>query len=385
MNSKLLPVVTYTLLLSGIVTQHANAAERSSCNRDCLLKVLNQFEARMLKHDPKGIALTGNFRGTENYRPRPLGEGYWTRVTQIFDQLQLADPVNGQVAAVGLLDDGGRDAYFVLRLKVEAGRKISQSEMLLTHDGDAMFVQKDRSIKLDRTYLQPVPKTQRATRAELVKITEGFVDAWQYKDEDLMSVSADCAFLENNVRLQQPGVSTCGDMLEAGGKRGVPGAGKASTRGDPNRPMRAARPADPSIGRPALQGSQPWMRDRRYPLVDEERGVVLSYHIMGGEPARPGETVVYERATPFTTSSLSAPRTAARKAESQAAQPAAQPATQPAAQSTVQPAAAPLGGAEAAYMAGLFKIIDGKLVRIDHFEWEGGPNASGGFSDGPKF
>jgi hypothetical protein len=28
-------------------------------------------------------------------------------------------------------------------------------------------------------------------------------------------------------------------------------------------------------------------------------------------------------------------------------------------------------------MSGLFKIVGGELVRIDHFEWEGGPNASG--------
>jgi hypothetical protein len=34
-------------------------------------------------------------------------------------------------------------------------------------------------------------------------------------------------------------------------------------------------------------------------------------------------------------------------------------------------------------MSGLFKIVGGELTRIDHFEWEGGPNASGGFADGP--
>ncbi|MGC3982453.1 MAG: hypothetical protein QM808_14480 [Steroidobacteraceae bacterium] len=371
MNLKLAAIVALLLTPAAFA-----ASGNASCDKACLLSVMNAYQAKMLKHDASDIAVAKDFRSVENYRPIKLGEGYWIRISKILDQLQVADTVNGQVAAVGSLDDAGRDAYFVLRLKVEKDRKISQSEMLLIHDGETSFLQKDRNVKLDRIYTQPVPARQRATREQLLKITEGFVDAWQYKDEDLMSFSADCAFLENNVQLQNPGVTTCGDMLEYGGKRGIPGQGVGPGRGDPNTPARASRPADPSIGRPALQGSQPWMRDRRMPLVDEVNGVVLAYHIQGGEPARPGEAVVYERATPFTTSSQSTRRTAEQSAAIQ------RPQTQ-SGQARTQ--SGPPPGSGAAYMAGLFKIIDGKLVRIDHFEWEGGPNASGGFSDGPKF
>jgi hypothetical protein len=363
-------IATLALSLLAVPTLAAASSKAAGCDKACLLHVLNAYQAKMLKHDIRGIAVSEDFRSVENYRPIALGEGYWTRISEFLDQVQLADPVNGQVAAVGSLVDGGRDAYFVLRLKVEAGRKISQSEMMLIHDGETSFLQKDRSVKLDRSYLQRVPVAQRSSRADLAKIVDGFVDAWQYKDEDLMSVSADCAFLENNVQLQQPGITTCGDMLEYMGKRGIPGQGKGPNRGDPNKPPRPSRPADPSIGRPALQGSQPWMRDRRTPLVDAEHGVVLAYHIQGGEPARPGEVVAYERATPFTTSSLSSRRSPEQNAQRQGSRSPGQN-------------NGPPPGSGAAYMAGLFKIIDGRLVRIDHFEWEGGPNASGGFSDGP--
>lgn len=380
MKNMIAATATLTLWLA-LPAFAAESSKSAACDKSCLLGILNSYQAKMLKHDTSGIAVSSNFRSVENYRPIKLGEGYWTRIKEIFDQLQFSDPISGQVAAVGSLDDGGRDAYFVLRLKVEADRKISQSEMMLIHDGETSFLQKDRNVKLDRIYTQPVPVGQRSSREQLVKIADGFVDAWQYKDQDLMSVSADCAFLENNVQLQNPGVTTCGDMLEYGGKRGIPGQGIGPGRGDPNTPPRASRPADPSIGRPALQGSQPWMRDRRTPLIDVENGVVINYHIQGGEPARPGQTVVYERATPFTASSLSARRSASPNTAQQ--RPAGQgqnngPPTQG------QNAGPPVGGG-AAYMAGLFKIIDGKIVRIDHFEWEGGPNASGGFSDGPPY
>lgn len=377
MNNNITSFTALALLLFTAPTFAVSSSKAADCNKACLLGVLNTYQAKMLKHDANGIAVTKDFRGVENYQPIALGEGYWTRVTEFLDQIQLADAVNGQVAAVGSLVDGGRDAYFVLRLKVDAGRKISQSEMLLIHDGETSFLQKDRNVKLDRSYTQPVPQAQRSKRDELVKIVDGFVDAWQYKDEDLMSVSPNCAFLENNVQLQEPGVTTCGDMLEYMGKRGIPGQGKGPNRGDPNTPPRPSRPADPSIGRPALQGSQPWMRDRRTPLIDEEHGVVLAYHIQGGEPARPGEAVVYQRAMPFTTSSQSSRRSSKGTSQQQGSRP---PGQNPPAQNNGPPP-----GAGAAYMAGLFKIIDGKLVRIDHFEWEGGPNASGGFSDAPRF
>lgn len=363
------------LIWAPLLASLFSAARAADCDKPCLFAVMNSYQAGMLKHDTKGIATTTDFRGIENYRPTPLGGGYWTRISEILDQVQVADPVAGQVAAAGSLVDGGRDAYFVLRLKVASGRKVSQSEMLLIHDGETSFLQKDRAIKLDRSYVQPVPKAQRSSREELLKIAQGFVDAWQYKDQDLMSVSADCAFLENNVRLQEPGVTTCGDMLEYGGKRGIPGQGTGPNRGDKNTPPRATRPADASIGRPELQGSQPWMRDRRYPLIDVENGVVFDYHIQGGEPARPGEAVQYERATPFTASSQSQRRSASQNNAQQAPRP---PGQNPAGRT-----GGPPPGSGAAYMAGLFKIVGGKIVRVDHFEWEGGPNASGGFSDGP--
>ncbi len=63
-------------------------------------------------------------------------------------------------------------------------------------------------------------------------------------------------------------------------------------------------------------------------------------------PIKPGEPVVYERVTAFGSNPI--------------------------------PQA---GGGGAAYMAALMKVVDGKIVRVDHFEWEGGPNASAGFTD----
>lgn len=354
-------------LAGGAQAADGAAASPGSCSASCLRAILDHYQAQMLKHDTAGIKLASNFRGTENYLPTSLGDGYWKRIRAITDQIQVADPVSEQVAVVGQLNDDGKPAYYSLRLKIEPGQLISQSEMLIIRDGETSFLQKDPKAKVDRIYLQPVPKNERSTRDALVKIVDGFTDAWQFKDEDLMSFDpAKCVFLENNVMLSQPGRTTCGDMLEYHGKRGIPGNGVGPDRGTPGEPTPPAQPADPSIGRPALQGSMPWIRDRRVPIVDVETGTVFAYHIQGGQPARPGETVAYRRSTPFTASSQSSRRSSEQEQGMQK-----------------RPAGPPAGERGAAYMCGLFKVVDGKLVRIDHFEWEGGANASGGFSDGP--
>lgn len=349
----------------------SSAIAQTGCDRGCLLNGLNDYEAHVLKHDVTGVVTSADFRGTENYKPTALGQGYFTCVRQIFHQEQFADPVDGQVAAIGLLDDGGRDAYFVLRLKINTDHSIAQSEMLLIHDGETSFLQKNRNVKLSPIYTQIVPVGLRSSRDQMIADADNFTDAWQYKDASLAQFSADCTFSENNLMLSLPGYTTCGDMLEYMGRRGVPGAGTSPERGNAGDPIRPMTPADPSIGRPPLQG--PWIRDRRVLVVDVEHGVVVAWHIQGGEPARPGETIQYARKTQFLPTSEDHRRTAAENAQMGKARAGG---------------GAPGGPPRemgAAYMAGIFKIVGGKLVKIDHFEWEGGPNASGGFADGPKF
>jgi hypothetical protein len=250
-------------------------------------------EAQLLKHDATGIKTTTDFRATVNYLPTPIGQGYFKRVVRILDQLQLADPQTGQVAAVGSLDDAGNDAYFTLRLKVERNGRLSQSEMLLIHDGETSFLQQDRSVTINRVYDELVPVANHSSREELIRAVENFS--------------------KNNVQLSQPGCTTCCHMLEYNGKRGIPGAGSTQEHGDVNSPTRPMTAADPSIGRPPLQG--PWIRDRRYPILNVERGVVLACHIQAGSPARPGEKIIYSRSTPFTASSQSRRRNAEENAQ----------------------------------------------------------------------
>lgn len=336
-------------------------AAGDSCDVRCLKGLLTQYENLVLQHRPLTLATTPDFRATDNYRPIRPGEGYWQNIAKIDYQLEFVDAVAGQVVGVGLLERDGKEGYFSLRLKVE-GRRLSQSEMYVVKKGEATFFEEDPTRRISDLYSAPVPAAQRSTRERLLKLADSFNDAWQYRNEDLTKFASNCDFYENNVKLNTvngPAGPTCGGMLEYGGKNGIEGQGKAGNAqgarppgyaadagGSPmSGPLRAWRDADSTSGLPRLFGTQMWMRDRRYPIVDVRRGVVFGYVVQGGQPAKPGETPVYDSASP----------------------------TGPGAP-----------GAGAAYMFFLCKIVDGQIVRVDHFERVGGPNVSGGFSDGPK-
>lgn len=379
-----------SLLLLGMSGMAAQAATTQSCDKKCLTDMLSSYERSMQHHDAKTLPFSPKLRMTENYKPIKAGEGYWQNIGKIHYQITFADPVSGQIAAVGFLEHGERNAYYSLRLKVE-NRKISQSEMLLIHKGDASFFEESAAKSFIPFYETTVPQQQRSTREQLIKIADAFTDTWQFRNEDLAPYAAQCDFFENNVKLTSPdgpAGDTCGGMVEYGGKNGVAGAGKAgktnaprpagqpaNAGGEPNAggPSRGARLGDPAIGQPALYGTQMWMRDRRYPVVDVEHGVVFFYHIQGGTTAKPGEKVVYERTGGGTFGGP--PAAGAPPPQGNNAGPGPGNAGQGGA------GGPPAGGGGAAYMAALMKVVDGKIVRVDHFEWEGGPNASGGFTD----
>lgn len=371
--------VTGLLLMPmSLFAQSTVNKSAQSCDSQCLKRLIADYQASVQKHDAKGLPFSPKLRMIENYKPIKPGEGYWQNLGKIHYQTTFADPVSGNVAAVGFVEHGRRDAYYALRLKVE-NRQITQSEMLLLHKGDASFFEEDSRKSFVPFYETVLPANQRTPREQLIKIADAFTDSWQFRNEDLAPYAAQCDFYENNVELTSPdgpAGDTCGGMVEYGGKYGVAGLGKAGKTNAPrpagqaadaggepsgNGPSRSARLGDPSIGMPALYGTQMWMRDRRYPIVDVERGVVFFYQIQGGTTAKPGEKIIYE------TSRASGPPPGAQGPGGTSPEGGMSAAAQ--------------GATGAAYMAALMKVVDGKIVRVDHFEIEGGPNASGGFTD----
>jgi len=238
-------ILIFTALLLPRSAVHAQAA----CGRACLTTLLNQYLTAVVKHDPAGAPLFATFRQTENAVVVLQGSGLWKSVTALGKvQRRYADPVTGQAAYFGILEEGPAMAIATLRLRVE-DRKITEAEWIVARQGEwgpngpNGNVFNPDSLIANPPPERTVPQAQRVSRAELLGITNSYFDALTTHDGNVMLHHPACSRIENG---------TVMTGRARGG--GVPG--------------------DCSSGLETINISI--VSGRRYPLVDEDAQAVLA-------------------------------------------------------------------------------------------------------------
>src|SRR5215207_7264626 len=105
---RLRTALTGCLFLLSVATP-ARAAD--DCDRACLRTLLDQYLSAVTKHDPAAAPLFAGFRQTENAVVRRLGTGVWQTVTGLGRvQRRYFDPVTGQAAFFGIVNEGSSEA-----------------------------------------------------------------------------------------------------------------------------------------------------------------------------------------------------------------------------------------------------------------------------------
>ncbi len=155
----------------------------------------------------------------------------------------FADPANGQVALWSVLNDGGAPMLLSARLKVQE-RRIHEIETVVARKGSHALFSPDAFAALPSVYQQSLDPGQRTPGDRMVAIADGYFEGIAKHDSRLVSSAVDCNRFENGVRMTNR-----------------PGA-------EPT-PRACATAVDRLTHIKAVP-------ERRYPVVDEERGVVLS-------------------------------------------------------------------------------------------------------------
>jgi hypothetical protein len=203
-------------------------------------------------HDPARLTWASDAVVTENNVRLEIGDGLWNTISarrRSYD-LKAADPTTGQVAWFGIVEEHGHPAIMGLRLGL-AGAAIAEVETIVCR---AMEFGPFPSIE---TYVAPrplmladVPQAQRRSRDDLVRISNGYFDTLQLNDGTLHTeFTDDCDRVENGLQ----------------------------TTNNPNiegYPIAAMGCADQFRQGQYIYDDR--LRDRRFPLVDEEKGIVLA-------------------------------------------------------------------------------------------------------------
>jgi hypothetical protein len=232
----------------------APAAWAAECDRDCLYGYLDQYMAALAAHDPAGLPLADGVRFTENNVEMELPDGAWTTFSKKGDyDLRFADVAQGQAGLYTVVYEHDNPAIMALRLKVE-GEKITEIESLLGRFEEGRPFPSPFPLNLvdpEPILEAMLPEDERRPRAELVQLANGYFDTLEQNDGTIHTTfDAACDRVEN-------GVETTNNVEKAKESRFY-GMGCEEQF---------------KLG---LYRYDDRIRDRRYTMVDEERGLVWS-------------------------------------------------------------------------------------------------------------
>ncbi len=188
-----------TLLLSPAATaQPPKAAGGSSCDRRCLLRFLTDYTEALTDNDASRLTVTPNVRVTSNGVVTTLGKGeMWGPGRRLPYRQALVDPLSGAAVFYGVVDNGGQDAFYIVRLKIEQ-RKITEVEEVSYAKPAGGFGADPASLTLpDRIFDTVLPPDERVSRQQLFDIANQYFDAVSHKiDYHLVPWHPECQRVE---------------------------------------------------------------------------------------------------------------------------------------------------------------------------------------------
>jgi hypothetical protein len=297
--SRLLPV-WLLLVIVAVPGRSSGIAAEPSCDRACLRQALDSYLTAVTKHDPAGAPLMPGFRQTENAVVVRPGTGVWKTVTGLGGvQRRYLDPVSGQAAFFGVVQEGSNSAIVTVRVRVE-DRKITEAEWYLARPGDPGLngpAQPGRGpanlFNPDALAMNPppervVPKGQRLSRQSLIAIVNSYFDGITTHDGSIVLAHPGCNRTENGTLMTGAGRRGGGAGRGAAAQAGAPSAATAQPAAPPPaspQPSRGEGGSDCVSGF-ANQNTQ-LVAARRFPVADEEANVVLATAVFLRRPGSP--------------------------------------------------------------------------------------------------
>jgi hypothetical protein len=258
-----------TAIFTGNVTPSVNASTGPiplNCNRECLENVVDRYLAALVAHDPQRLPLSKDAVYTENDQILEIGDGFWKTVesrgkyTHIF-----ADPETGQVAFMGAMREAGAPLLMSLRLRIELGR-ITEIESVYFKPGGGgpnNIAEMDKPFKPEEMWFKSIPPAQRMSRQELIAVADGYFTGLQRNDGKGINNTGTYPFTGDCHRIENGSPTT-------------------------NVPLPSNQPPD-SINLFSMDCLSQFklgiyfvvrnIHERRYPVVDRERGVVWAHAI----------------------------------------------------------------------------------------------------------
>ena len=229
--------------ISMAVLAQEKPVAKSSCDRACLTTFANSYLTSLVNRSTAELKLSPTIKITNNGEEGEPGTALWKTTTGIDYKEVFADPTNGQVAAFSAIKEGEIATLLAFRLKI-VNRQITEIENLIARDGAHPLFNPAAVVKDSRHYNEVLPSNQRPTRKQLIAAAEAYFDGIEASSPDNVQFHENCLRYENGVRTT--------NNPEAGFNSGCAEGFSFFTYITE-------------------------INNRHYPIVDEERGLVLGF------------------------------------------------------------------------------------------------------------
>ncbi len=217
-----------------------------SCDRECLIGVVDVYLDGLINRDTSRVPFAPDVKFTENNVVMPVGgHGIWANINWISeDNLYIADEDSGHAALFAIVEEHGKPAYYGLRMAVKNGLITEAENIVVRNQGMPMPFADPYSVVHDPSWEEVIPEGERRSRERLIAIANGYFSTVELNDGVLFTPfhEEDCGRLENGILTTSASTTQgCIAQLEMG-----------------------------------IYRINKRIRERRYPVVDVERGIVVS-------------------------------------------------------------------------------------------------------------
>jgi len=227
------------------------ALPRGDCDRTCLEGFVKSYVSALAAKDPSRAPFADDARFTENSVEMPIGDGLWGTVSDVKaeDGLIPADTFTGNVAWFGHAYEHGNLIFLAIRLKVD-NQKITEAETVISRKTGMPLIFGSGKEPHHPSWTEIMPKEKRPPRSRLRAIADSYFNTVEYNDGTVFApFHDDCSRLEN-------GISTTTASADSSNSASV-------AEGCENQ------------FKLGIYRINKQLRERRYALIDEERGIVV--------------------------------------------------------------------------------------------------------------
>jgi hypothetical protein len=228
-----------------------SAVVATDCDYKCLTGFVRGYMTALAKKDVTRVRFASNARFTENNVELALGHaGLWKTLTGVApNALEAADVTTGEGAWIGTVEEHGEPAYFGMRLRVQDRQIVEVETVVVRKTGLPLPFGDTKKLTHDPAFAAVLTPEQRRPRERLRAVADSYFNTVELNDGIVFApFDAECARTENGIITTAASTGSSGDIAQGCENQFKLGIYRINKR----------------------------IRERRYALIDEERGVVVA-------------------------------------------------------------------------------------------------------------